>query len=355
MEYKNRITLDRIYLDLFKKMVNAPINEFYDVTPTYAIVQRFHDSIDCFQNSIIDSILRIFSSLSDFLIKISIFASVSNWMAAICLVAAYQLVINQIKWRVVVQKFYSFENYLKRLDVSTYTTFTGGPLIKCFGKQQHFIDKKRFFMDTREQINLIHRSGTSYSEMRSEVIQSLFFAVACYTIVVKRGQVSPVILSTIFFDSMTISWMSNTVWGYNWLVDNLERAKWALAMQKICPQEKQTAEVQVDPEVWPMHGQVEFKDIRLKYRKHLPEVLQGLSFKIAAGEKVGLVGRTGAGKSTISLAIPRIVEAFSGVVEIDGIDISKVDLHMLRNKLTVVPQEPVLFNGTLRFNLDPHN
>lgn len=85
----------------------------------------------------------------------------------------------------------------------------------------------------------------------------------------------------------------------------------------------------------------------------MPEVLQGLSFKISAGEKVGLVGRTGAGKSTITLAIPRIVEVFAGVIEIDGIDIGKVDLHTLRNKVTVVPQEPVLFNGTLRFNLDP--
>jgi ATP-binding cassette subfamily C (CFTR/MRP) protein 1 len=69
----------------------------------------------------------------------------------------------------------------------------------------------------------------------------------------------------------------------------------------------------------------------------LPEVLKGLSFKIQAGNKVGLVGRTGAGKSTISLAIPRIVEAFAGSIEIDGIDIGKVDLNVLRNKLTVVP------------------
>ncbi|MFO0118117.1 MAG: ATP-binding cassette domain-containing protein, partial [bacterium] len=64
---------------------------------------------------------------------------------------------------------------------------------------------------------------------------------------------------------------------------------------------------------------------------------------------------TGAGKSTISLAIPRIVEVLSGSIEIDGIDISKVDLHTLRNKITVAPQDPVLFNGTLRFNLDPEN
>lgn len=95
--------------------------------------------------------------------------------------------------------------------------------------------------------------------------------------------------------------------------------------------------MQVDPNVWPIKGDIEFKEIRLKYRQHLPEVLKGLSFKIKAGNKVGLVGRTGAGKSTISLAIPRIVEAFAGSIEIDGIDIGKVDLHILRNKLTVVP------------------
>jgi ABC-type multidrug transport system fused ATPase/permease subunit len=243
VEYKNRITLDHIYSSLFTKMVNAPINEFYDVTPTFTIVQRFQACVDCFQSSIIESILRIFSSLSDFLIKMSIFYSVSGWLSAICLVAAYQLVLNQIKWRVVVNKFYSFENFLKRNDVSTYQTYAGGPLIKCFGMQQHFIDKKRNFIDTREQINLIHRSGNSYSEMRSEVIQSLFFAVACFTIIGKKGVVSPVILSTIFFDSMTIAWMTNTVWGYDWLVDNLEKAKWAITMQNICPQEKQTAEV----------------------------------------------------------------------------------------------------------------
>jgi ABC-type multidrug transport system fused ATPase/permease subunit len=173
--------------------------------------------------------------------------------------------------------------------------------------------------------------------VQNEIIQSLFFAVACFTIIINRGIVSPVILSTIFFDSMNLHWMSQSIWGYDYLMSNLERAKWAITMQKICPQEKLTSEVEVDPKVWPLKGEIEFKDVRLRYRKHLPEVLQGLSFKVEAGDKIGLVGRTGAGKSTICLVIPRIVEALSGSIEIDGIDISKVDLHTLRNKITVVP------------------
>jgi len=91
IEFKNKITLDNIYKNLFSKMVNAPINEFYDVTPVFSIVSRFQACVDCFQNSIIDAILRIFGSLSDFLIKISIFYSVSHWLAACCFLAGYQL------------------------------------------------------------------------------------------------------------------------------------------------------------------------------------------------------------------------------------------------------------------------
>lgn len=104
-----------------------------------------------------------------------------------------------------------------------------------------------------------------------------------------------------------------------------------------------------------MEGKVEFKDVELKYRPDTDIVLNKLSFVVEPGHKVGLCGRTGAGKSTISMAISRIVELFSGSIEIDGVDISKVDLHTLRSKVTVIPQDPVLFTGTIRFNLDPYN
>ena len=71
--------------------------------------------------------------------------------------------------------------------------------------------------------------------MQKEIIQLLFFAVACFTIIMNRGLVSPVILSTIFFDSMNLHWMSQSIWEYDYLMRNLDRAKWAITMQKICP------------------------------------------------------------------------------------------------------------------------
>jgi len=82
-------------------------------------------------------------------------------------------------------------------------------------------------------------------------------------------------------------------------------------------------------------------------------VIRNLTFTAEPGMKVGIVGRTGAGKSTLGLTLSRIMELESGAILIDGVDISKVDLHLLRSKVTVIPQDPTLFTGTLRFNIDP--
>ena len=104
---------------------------------------------------------------------------------------------------------------------------------------------------------------------------------------------------------------------------------------------------------WPQLGDIQFKNFYLKYRPETELVLKDLSFTIKDNEKIGVVGRTGAGKSTLCLALWRIVEAHSGAIFIDGVDISQIGLEQLRDKITIIPQDPTLFNGTLRFNLDP--
>lgn len=106
-------------------------------------------------------------------------------------------------------------------------------------------------------------------------------------------------------------------------------------------------------DAWPERGVVEFNDVHLKYRPTTETVLHGLSFKVQPGEKIGVVGRTGAGKSTICLSMARIVELLQGQILIDGVDIAKIPLRDLRARITIIPQDPTMFTGTLRFNLDP--
>ena len=114
-------------------------------------------------------------------------------------------------------------------------------------------------------------------------------------------------------------------------------------------------DMQVDKDLgrWPMEGCVELRDVSLRYRSNTPQVLKGLTATIKGKERVGIAGRTGSGKSSLTLALFRIVELQRGHILIDGVDIQTVGLHTLRKAMTMIPQDPVLFKGSLRYNLDP--
>ncbi|RJE27619.1 transporter [Aspergillus sclerotialis] len=119
---------------------------------------------------------------------------------------------------------------------------------------------------------------------------------------------------------------------------------------------KQEAYEGIDPPAaWPVHGRLEVRDLTIQYASDLPPVLKGLNFSVQGNQRIGIVGRTGAGKSTLALALFRFLEAHEGQILVDGLDISKVKLHHLRSRLAIIPQNPVLFSGTVRSNLDPFN
>ncbi|KAL1226288.1 ABC transporter C family member 4 [Cardamine amara subsp. amara] len=107
------------------------------------------------------------------------------------------------------------------------------------------------------------------------------------------------------------------------------------------------------PSNWPLHGNLHIEDLKVRYRPNTPLVLKGISLDIKGGEKVGVVGRTGSGKSTLIQVLFRLVEPSGGKIIIDGINICSVGLHDLRSRFGIIPQEPVLFEGTVRSNIDP--
>lgn len=104
---------------------------------------------------------------------------------------------------------------------------------------------------------------------------------------------------------------------------------------------------------WPTSGTIELDGLHVRYNTGLPMVLKGISCTFPGGKKIGVVGRTGSGKSTLIQALFRVVEPSSGRIVIDGVDISRIGLQDLRSRLSIIPQEPTLFQGTVRTNLDP--
>ena len=117
------------------------------------------------------------------------------------------------------------------------------------------------------------------------------------------------------------------------------------------------------PENWPNEGKIEAKNVKYRYRPNLDNVIHNINFSISKSEKIGIVGRTGSGKSTLTLGLLRIIELWEdnlnedekGKILIDGVDISKIGLHHLRKNITIIPQDPVLFSGSLKSNIDPFN
>eukprot|EP00041_Stephanoeca_diplocostata_P028981 m.843155 g.843155 ORF g.843155 m.843155 type:complete len:374 (+) comp23472_c0_seq11:3275-4396(+) len=118
--------------------------------------------------------------------------------------------------------------------------------------------------------------------------------------------------------------------------------------------EKRNPKVLVAPEhTWPSEGAIVCSNLHARYRHDLPDVLHGVTFVASAGSKLGIVGRTGAGKSSLVQSLFRLNEISGGKIEIDGVDITQIPLHSLRSKLGLIPQEAELFSGTLRYNIDP--
>lgn len=131
---------------------------------------------------------------------------------------------------------------------------------------------------------------------------------------------------------------------------SVERIKQFSSIQ---PEAAWHIEDRLPPPNWPTHGNVELKDVEVRYRPNTPLVIKGITLSIKGGEKIGVVGRTGSGKSTLIQVLFRLIEPTGGKIIIDYRDICMLGLHDMRSRFGIIPQEPVLFEGTVRSNIDP--
>jgi len=158
------------------------------------------------------------------------------------------------------------------------------------------------------------------------------------------------------FSGLILAYASSVTGAMNWAIRSISMVESNLTSFERIERYAQTPSERLEgraPSNWPSRGEITISRLTVRYRPNLPAALLDLSCSIPAGSRVGIVGRTGSGKSTMILAMMRILEAESGKIEIDGENIADIRLAHLRSSVTVVPQEPVLFSGTLRDNLDP--
>lgn len=253
---------------------------------------------------------------------------------------------------------------LKRIDAvlrsPLYAHFSeslsGTAVIRAFGESRRFVEDNCRYMSLENRAYYLTIVNQRWLGVRLDFLGTcLTFAVAIIVVVARH--VSPanggLILSYMVTVQQSFSWLCRQ-WAE--VANDLNAAERVLEYANDLEQEApHEIEETKPPANWPSEGKIDFNNVVMSYRPGLPAVLKDLDLHVKPAEKIGVVGRTGAGKSSLMTTLFRLVELSSGSIEIDGVDISKIGLTDLRHGLSIIPQEPLLFSGTIRSNLDPFN
>ncbi|KLJ05421.1 hypothetical protein EMPG_11095 [Blastomyces silverae] len=230
------------------------------------------------------------------------------------------------------------------------TALTGLSTIRAFGKVPTYIDRMFTKIDRHAQAYWHLWLFNRWLGFRMSTIGSIFSVITAALVVSMKGIDASLAGFALSFAMQYTYAIAYGLREYTNIELNMNATERVIEYSEIDiePQDGFNA-----PAAWPTEGRLEVSDLVVAYAPDLPPVLKGLSFKVDKNQRVGVVGRTGAGKSSLTLALFRFLEARGGTIHVDGIDVSKIKLHDLRSRLAIIPQDPVLFSGTVRSNLDP--
>ena len=234
-------------------------------------------------------------------------------------------------------------------------TLSGVSTIRAYGLEKRFVKEHEFRRDSNQICYFFNISTQRWLSIRLEMLGNIILLFAALFAVLGRGSMDPGLVG------LTLTYASQVTMTFNFLISQTSQIEnMMVSVERIYEYQDQLDQEapfllpgQDPDQSWPQYGEVTFEKYETRYRPGLDLVLKGIDCRVKSGEKVGIVGRTGAGKSSLTQALFRIIEAAGGSITIDGINIAHMGLGFLRSRLTIIPQDPVLFSGNLRFNLDP--
>ncbi|XP_021572094.1 ATP-binding cassette sub-family C member 9 [Carlito syrichta] len=353
VEWMGLTAAKNLHHNLLNKIILGPIR-FFDTTPLGLILNRFSADTNIIDQHIPPTLESLSRST---LLCLSAIGMIS-YATPLFLVALVPLGV----------AFYFIQKYfrvaskdLQELDDSTQLpllchfseTTEGLTTIRAFRHETRFKQRMLELTDTNNIAYLFLSAANRWLEVRTDYLGACIVLTASIASIIKSSNSGLVGLGLLY---------ALTITNYlNWVVRNLADLEVQMgAVKKVnsfLTMESENYEGTMDPsqvpEHWPQEGEIKIHDLCVRYENNLKPVLKHVKAYIKPGQKVGICGRTGSGKSSLSLAFFRMVDIFDGKIVIDGIDISKLPLHTLRSRLSIILQDPILFSGSIRFNLDP--
>ncbi|KAF2008841.1 P-loop containing nucleoside triphosphate hydrolase protein [Aaosphaeria arxii CBS 175.79] len=344
----------RVHERLVQAITHAKFR-FFDQTPLGQLMNRFSKDIEAVDQEVAPVAIGVVHCLASI---ITIVILISIITPGFLIAGAFITILYAA-----IGRFYlSSSRDLKRLE-----SVHRSPLYQQFGETlsgmttiRAYGDERRFIRENLTKINTQHRpfiylwAANRWLAFRVDVVGALVSFFAGVFVLRSVGQIDAGAAGLALTYAVTFT--ENVLWFVRLYSANEQNMNSVERIKEYLDVEQEAAPVIPEnrpPANWPSQGSVEFINYSTRYRPDFDKVLKNVTFKILPGEKVGVVGRTGAGKSSLALALFRALEAEEGKILIDEIDVGLIGLQDLRENIVMVPQDPTLFTGTIRSNLDP--
>ncbi|KAH7279989.1 hypothetical protein KP509_37G046700 [Ceratopteris richardii] len=345
----------KFYLDMLKSIFRAPMS-FFDTTPSGRILTR---------SSTDQATMDILLPLSVMLALILYSATIGVLIVTCVVTWPVIFVILPLGWVYLhYQNFYiNSSREITRLDSVTKApiihhfteTIAGFMVIRGFRKEEDFINTNLARVNTNLKMDFHYNASNEWLGFRLEIIGAAVLCMAAFLLVIlPDGIIRPSLAALALSYGLSLNTILAASVFFSCMIENKMVAVERVGQYTRLPTEApMVIDGCVPYEDWPGKGHISIRNLTARYQQTMPLVLKGISLDIQGGQKVGVVGRTGSGKSTLIQVLFRIVEPAGGIITFDEIDITSVGLYDLRSRLGIIPQDPVLFEGTIRTNMDP--
>uniref|UniRef100_J3M4P3 ABC transporter C family member 13 n=1 Tax=Oryza brachyantha TaxID=4533 RepID=J3M4P3_ORYBR len=336
-------------------MFKAPML-FFDSTPTGRIMTRASSDLSILDFDIPFAMTFVISGSIEIATTILIMILVT-WQVVLVAVPVIVALLYIQKYYIASARELVRINGTTKAPVMNYAaeSMLGVITIRAFAETKRFIQTNLQLIDTDATLFFYTNAALEWVLLRVEALQILVIVASSILLVsLPEGAVAPGYLGLCLSYALVLSSAQVFVTRFYSNLENyiisVERIKQFMHLPSEPPA---VISDRRPPPSWPSAGRIDFENLRVKYRDNAPTVLRGITCTFAAGHKIGVVGRTGSGKTTLLSALFRLIDPYSGRILIDDVDICTIGLKDLRMKLSIIPQEPTLFRGSVRSNVDP--
>uniref|UniRef100_A0ABI8ALE2 ATP binding cassette subfamily C member 10 n=1 Tax=Felis catus TaxID=9685 RepID=A0ABI8ALE2_FELCA len=340
---------------LLRRVLMAPVT-FFESTPAGRVLNRFSSDVACADDSLPFMLNILLANAVGLLGLLAVLGSGLPWL--LLLLPPLSIIYYRVQ-----RHYRASSRELRRLSSLTlsplYThladTLAGLAVLRAAGATHRFEEENQRLLELNQRCQFAASAAMQWLDIRLQLMgATVVSAIAGIALVQhQQGLANPGLVG------LSLSYALSLTGLLSGLVSSFTQTETMLvSVERL---EEYSCDLPQEPQGqlprlgigWLTQGSVEFQDVVLVYRPGLPNALDGVTFRVQPGEKLGIVGRTGSGKSSLLLVLFRLLEPSSGRVLLDGVDTSQLELAELRSQLAVIPQEPFLFSGTVRENLDP--